>query len=132
MDIKELSIGDWMQYKGRAWQVCSLYQFTEEVGLWRKDSQFCENISDIEPIPITPEILEKNGWVEYSDVRNSWKLDIADYMRVWMFKNSHDWAFQVINWESEYNHEMAKAYITSIHQLQNAIRLAGLGKEIVL
>lgn len=132
MDIKELSIGNWVDIDGRSRRISSVLE-TPMGGLVRCQGQsitaFVEHIS---PISITPEILEKNGWEEYFDVPNSWKLDIADYMRVWMFKNSHDWAFQVINWESEYNHKMAKAYITSIHQLQNAIRLAGLGKEIVL
>lgn len=66
MRIQELSVGDWVRYRDREWQVCSLYQFTEEVGLWRKDSQLCETITDIQPIPLTSEILEKNGFVKHN------------------------------------------------------------------
>ena len=86
----------------------------------------------ISAIPITAEILEKNGWSEFSDYHNSWKLDIASDKRVWMFKNSHDWTFQVMSWGLGHNHSVAKAYIKDIHELQHALRLAKVGKEIVL
>lgn len=55
-------------------------------------------VDDLQPIPITAEVLEKNGWSEFSDYHNSWKLDVASDKRVWMFKNSHDWTFQVVSW----------------------------------
>lgn len=132
MKIKELSIGDWVMYRNREWQVCSLYQFTGEVGLWRKDSQICENVADLTPILLTPEILERNGWKEYSDYHNSWKFDVAENTRVWLFKNSHDWTFQVMHWGLGHNHCTAKAYIEHVHQLQHALRLAGIDKEIEL
>lgn len=136
--ISDLSIGDWVNQKMNdgAYQVQWIerkmvglikHTGTEEDGSIRLTAV---PLSFIEPIPLTPEILEKNGWAEYSDVHNSWKLDIADNMRVWIFKNSHDWTFQVMNWGLGHNHCMAKAYITSIHQLQRALRLAGVGKEI--
>lgn len=111
-----------------------MFQDTYEIIAVSDDTQYMliedKELHNYEPIPLTPEILEKNGWAEYSDVHNSWKLDIADNMRVWMFKNSHDWTFQVMNWGLGHNHCMAKAYITSIHQLQHALRLAGVEKEI--
>ena len=69
MKIEGLSIGDWVMYKNREWQVCSLYQFTGEVGLWRNDSQICENVADLTPIPLTPEILEKNGCLHTAENR---------------------------------------------------------------
>lgn len=74
MKIQELSVGDWVRYRDREWQVCSLYQFTEEVGLWRKDSQICETITDIQPIPLTPEILEKNGFVKQNRFYDAYEL----------------------------------------------------------
>lgn len=88
--------------------------------------------SEIRGVPITAKVLEKNGWSEFSDYHNSWKLDVASDKRVWMFKNSHDWTFQVMSWGLGYNHSVAKAYIKDIHELQRALRLAKVGKEIVL
>lgn len=132
MRIDELSVGDWVRYRDREWQVCSLYQFTEEVGLWRKDSQFCETITDIQPIPITPEILEKNGFVDYEVGKGWYVLNVADDLRVWLHRNSHDWTFQLMKWSPLSTHEIGKVFIKHTHQLQHALRLARVGKEIVL
>lgn len=132
MNIQELSVGDWVRYRDREWQVCSLYQFTEEVGLWRKDSQFCETITDIQPIPITPEILEKNGFVDYEVGKGWYVLNVADDLRVWLYRNSHDWTFQLMKWSPLSTHEIGKVFIKHTHQLQHALRLAGVGKEVEL
>lgn len=132
--IRELSIGDWVEWKASdKTYVIRITQITDTIICGVHDGiEYGMLLKQISPIPLTPEILEKNGWAEYSDVHNSWKLDIADNMRVWMFKNSHDWTFQVMNWGLGHNHCIAKAYITSIHQLQHALRLAGVEKDIVL
>lgn len=140
IDIRDLSIGDWVNQKMNdgTYQVQWIeremvglikYTRTEEDGSIRLTAV---PLSFIEPIPLTPEILEKNGWSEFSDYHNSWKLDIASDKRVWMFKNSHDWTFQVMSWGLGHNHSVAKAYIKDIHELQHALRLAKVGKEIVL
>lgn len=140
IDIRDLSIGDWVNQKMNdgAHQVQWIeremvglikHTGTEEDGSIRLTAV---PLSFIEPIPLTPEILEKNGWSEFSDYHNSWKLDNASDKRVWMFKNSHDWTFQVMSWGLGHNHSVAKAYIKDIHELQHALRLAKVGKEIVL
>jgi hypothetical protein len=129
MNIQELSIGDWVRYRDREWQVCSLYQFTEEVGLWRKDSQFCETITDIQPIRITSEILEKNG-LEFIDDGN----DAIIFLCCDMF-----WArlcvgdcFWSIGVHSEDRLDAVICDVKYVHQLQHVLRLAGVGKEIKL
>lgn len=128
--ISDLSIGDWVMYRDREWQVCSLYQFTDEVGLWRKDSQLCEYVADIEPIALTPEILEKNGFVDYEVGKGWYVLNVADDLRVWLHRNSHDWTFQLMKWSPLSTHEIGKVFIKHTHQLQHALRLAGVEKEI--
>jgi hypothetical protein len=132
--ISDLSIGDWVQDKnGKYAQILGIENWSDGYLLNVRINGVdigCVPSLAVYPIRLTPEILEKNGWAEYSDVHNSWKLDIADNMRVWLFKNSHDWTFQVMNWGLGHNHCLAKAYITSIHQLQHALRLAGVKKEI--
>lgn len=147
MNIQELSVGDWVRYRDREWQVCSLYQFTEEVGLWRKDSQFCETITDIQPIPLTPEILEKNGFKLFTekhygfipDIEHSYirVCDIKDTIkkndvRIWMFEHRHNWCFHCINHGIGSSNNLGKAYITDVHELQHCLRLAKIDKEIKL
>ena len=134
--IEELSIGDWVQDKnGKYAQILGIEDWSDGYVLNVRINGVdvgCVPASSAHPIPITPEILEKNGFEQFSDVHNSWKLDVADNIRVWMFKNSHDWTFQVMNWGLGYNHCVAKAFIKHIYELQHALRLAGVDKEINL
>ncbi len=134
MNIKELSIGDWVRhtfYEENV-RIARIDGDSERVLAERGKLSISCHLNHFEPIPLTPEILEKNGWKEYSDYHNSWKFDVADYTSVWMFKNSHDWTFQVMHWGLGYNRCTAKAYIHHVHQLQHALRLAGIDKEIEL
>lgn len=130
--IRDLSIGDWVRYRDREWQVCSLYQFTGEVGLWRKDSQFCEYVSDLSPIPLTPEILEKNGFErgEYSEIRvyNEW--EIGEWSNPPYVSVRLDIDRQVIRVTNRGRDMFIADKEVYVHQLQHALRLAGVGKEI--
>lgn len=127
MDIRDLCIGDCVRYRNREWQVCSLYQFTGEVGLWRKDSQLCENISDIEPIPITPEILLKNGFKEHifpDQYRNAEKCIIVRAGKEWDFNTAIEEYRMIGRYQSLYG-------LQFVHELQHALRVAGVEKEFV-
>lgn len=122
MNIKELSVGDWVMYRNREWQVCSLYQFTGEVGLWRNDSQICENVADLTPIPLTPEILEKNGCLHTAENRIlcDWfdgRITVRKY-------NNREW------YELFVGSNQMKFKLMFVHQLQHTLRLAGIDKEI--
>lgn len=135
--VSDLSIGDWVIVEwpdGERWR-SRLTQLSVtgavEVCCANDKHVRCSD-GFISAIPITAEILERNGWSEFSDYHNSWKLDIDSDKRVWMFKNSHDWTFQVMSWGLGHNHSVAKAYIKDIHELQHALRLAKMEKEIVL
>lgn len=141
--ISDLSVGDWVLYRDREWQVCSLYQFTGEVGLFRKDSQICESIEDIDPIPITAEILKKNEFIlqssdfaiyEYSTLlgkilrTTQVYFDTPQSINVFLHDTTIERGF--------YHREKTMVSILNdkvyIHQLQHALRLAGLDKEITL
>lgn len=122
LKISDLSVGDWVEYRDREWQVCSLYQFTGEVGLWRKDSQICENVADCEPIPLTPEILEKNG------IHRTYEDD-----KYAIFRGDGLWAVKYSDGDWELSTPpVCRVDIKYVHQLQHALRLAGVDKEINL
>ena len=122
LKISDLSVGDWVEYRDREWQVCSLYQFTGEVGLWRKDSQICENVADCEPIPLTPEILEKNG------IHRTYEDD-----KYAIFRGDGLWAVKYSDGDWELSTPpVCRVDIKYIHQFQHALRLAGVDKEINL
>ena len=127
LKISDLSVGDWVRYRDREWEVCSIYQFTEEVGLFRKDSQICESIEDIESIPITAEILEKNGFVKNGEY-NEWSTgnwDDIPFIGISLSRPS----IRIKDLGTDIFLDNKVVYV---HQLQHALRLTGVDKEINL
>lgn len=134
MRIEELSIGDWVMYRNREWQVCSLYQFTGEVGLWRKDSQICENVADLTPISLTPEILKKNGWECIAVGDNGPATPKVHYNRYEKWRCEIKWGCRDLFFD-----RMTKKWrlsgmncttFTTVHKLQHALRFSGFEKEV--
>lgn len=79
--------------------------------------------NNILPVPISPEILEKNGFVK-SRIFEEWKYEDGDVYMLWKpfpFLDVRNGGDSRILSPCEY-----------VHELQHAIRLAGINKEIVL
>ena len=131
--ISELSIGDWVKCNGFK---ATIAGYSAESGsihlLTKQKNKMWFGVESIEPILLTPEILEKNGFIDYAVGKGWYVLNVAGDLRVWLHRNSHDWTFQVMSWGLGHNHSVAKAYIKDIHELQRALRLAKVEKEIVL
>lgn len=136
--ISDLSVGDWVCYdRGTdAVQIMGIYVRNNQECVVMSDSYYPDGVigfvEHIKPIPITPEILEKNGFVDYEVGKGWYVLNVADDLRVWLHRNSHDWTFQLMKWSPLATHEIGKVFIKHTHQLQHALRLAGVEKEIEL
>lgn len=66
---------------------------------------------DIKPIPITPEILEKNGW--WFDTEDMWRHDDVD--------------FGIERWNGRFQcYDISQIKLDSVHELQRALRCCGL------
>jgi hypothetical protein len=107
MKANELMIGDWVQIVSDAPTMANEYHRidwikTGEVGL---DNRKIVTYPYIQPIPLTAEILEKNGFS-----RNG--LDIALFDR----KGGDDF--------------VGAANLQYVHELQYILRLCGIEKEI--
>ena len=74
------------------------------------------------PIPLTPEILEKNG---FNLSRDKSGIGILD--TYWL--GAEFGGFRIINLETDY-YQFGLAKIKYVHQLQHALRLCGIDKEI--
>ena len=63
MKTNEQQIGDYVNYRGQIIKVTSLYDKggSNEVG-WSDKESVWVNAINVEPIPLTAEILEKNGF----------------------------------------------------------------------
>lgn len=122
--ISELSVGDWVRYdRGTdAVQIMGIYVRNNQECVLMSDSYFPDGVIGfvecIQPIPITPEILEKNGFEEnFGRWYNSEALmEFEQYKDGWC---------RTINCG-----EYSVYFIKYVHQLQHALRLAGVEKEI--
>lgn len=124
MKATELMIGDWVLWKNKPVQVVRVsgikYEFNHYDVLLaycndRGDGIECHDISSISPIPLTPEILEKNGFKKTQKTN--------DYS-IWGFLigNHYDNSFTPFVFVG-----CATCDLQYVHQLQQALRLAGRG-----
>lgn len=83
----------------------------------------------LEPIPITPEILEKNGFKYIGD--DSWQLEEHPYY-FWIDFADHQYGCEyALSFDHDENR--LKLYgIPNVHDLQHALRICGIDKEIVV
>lgn len=127
MKINELSNGDWVNQKMNdgAYQVQWIeremvglikHTGTEEDGSIRLTAV---PLSFIEPIPLTPEILEKNG------ISKTYE---SDEYAVYKGEGFNVTEYYTELWEFEKHRN--RLMIRNVHQLQHALRLAGIEKEI--
>ena len=82
----------------------------------------------IKPIPITPEILEKNGW--FYPKQSSWmKLD-NPHKELWGCTHT-DGTFWLYS-SGDCDKDECFAEIKYVHELQRALKVCGIDKTIVL
>lgn len=82
-----------------------------------EEGQFHEDT--IKPIPLTPEILEKNGWVNdhFGAQRQEWWLDKTK--------------FPIVRYSVNDTLHHNGIVLKFVHQLQHALKVCGIEKEIV-
>lgn len=142
MEFNELMIGDYVRYIGTGYcdvkngDIVKVYalQYPRYVGI----GDNCMADDELfEPIPLTAEILEANGWIE-------WK---ANKMGVVIFTQHFEFSDNLLGIEDSIEsridcdpygdfHYMCNGkslcYINSVHELQHALRLCGIDKTIEL
>lgn len=122
--IEDLSVGDWVQdKKGSIAQIIGIENWSDGYVLNVRINGIdvgCVSANAIEPIPLTQEILEKNGFEENC---GRWYNSEA-LMEFEPYKDS--WC-RTINCG-----EYSVYSIKYVHQLQHALRLAKSQREIIL
>ncbi len=127
MKANELMVGDWVYNKHHKKNIqITPYDFFTHGHLPSGRQYFIgepELVSgrDLEPIPLTPEILEKNGFVEH-DTWNEW-VHYTDGIFI---------DFTLLVGEDDFHLDIPNTRIKYVHQLQHALRLCGIEKTIEL
>ena len=116
MKATELQIGDWV---GRVFddkRIIEDYRQVDWIRTGEIGMRYCKvwSIGCIEPIPLTPEILEKNGW-KHSNRLMITRINGIDFY--WSERLS-------VLYKNRYNMCDCKY----VHKLQHALRLCGFGE----
>jgi hypothetical protein len=134
LKISDLSVGDWVRYRGLDYQVKEIDGLLNRVRLVGNKEQRVENTNSIHPILITAEILEKNGWSTdgmYAILR------IDEHRHLEYYYHEHRLRKYYCGVDEWQNHAKVTditfaVHCYSVHQLQHALRLAGIDKDINL
>ena len=137
MKAKDLMIGDLINGFGVVRRVTSIYglERPEDDGLLTTMVPGCEfpenNLSFrpcyARPIPLTAEILEKNGFKKQDDGCYIITLEEENLIGVQPFENVN-WIFGANVFPNIIEH----LNILYVHELQHTLRLCGIEKEIIL
>ena len=142
MEKNELMLGDWVLWHDKGWasdgkqceetrrcQITSIRECGFSVE-WTDEDGFCDvenNVfdEDVKPIPLTSEILEKNGWKDISfDSEADYYNDDVEMVSFYEGKDGNAWWWHV-------GLELA-APINYVHELQHILKLFKIDKEIEL
>lgn len=124
--ISELSIGDWVRHTfyEENLQIKRIDGESERLLVEKGLMSVSCHLDHYEPIPLTQEILEKNAFVKNGEY-NEW--NIGTWKTPYLLGVSLERPAITIKWNgSSIFIDQAKY----VHQLQNALRLAGVEKEI--
>lgn len=119
MKATELMIGDWVMYDGTTLKVSEIY----DAGIYARGLMGNENrgypFEHLEPILLTPEILEKNGCA-LDEIDGSYRYP--------------DLGLLIGGRYAPFGCLISNVYVelNYVHELQHALRLCGIKKEIEL
>lgn len=128
MEAKELMIGDWLYYRGQF----NAFSFRVEQITRKKVGYHAEpdesrirylRLSECEPVPITPEFLERNG---FEKARSLYYLKSLNKVYLCFIE------YNIANNCLFINEGLIPMPITYVHQLQHALKLCGIEKEITI
>lgn len=137
MDIKELSVGDWVYVDYKA---AYIKEISETVIVCHIEEY--DNIDNVyttifEPIPLTAEKLEKNGFIEIEE--DIYKCCVGEvYIEIGIFKPMFIYiGARVITSDEVYDTDISSITKANggdffVHDLQHALRLCGIDKKIKL
>lgn len=141
MKANELMIGDWVMDAEFDHNIPRRVEIIEPRRVWLEGNNMYQPIGTIQPIPLTVEILERNGFTPTGGGDKSYMLTTpfgipelryniyvgfkAGYIEVFAaHPNTGVWRKK--------NHTLLEVCGMYVHELQHALRLCGIEKEIEL
>jgi hypothetical protein len=126
MQANEIMISDYLSYEGQIIKVASITK--KKVGYHIKDNEYrmhYARLCECKPVFITPEILEKLGFVGKLCSNGIDYVSEEYKLRIICRTNDEGWTIYA-------NHFGLDKKDVFVHELQHALRLCGIEKEIKL
>lgn len=132
LKISDLSVGDWVRWNNKTYRVCSIDAISQTVEL---GGTIEVAIDEVAGVPFTPEILVKNGmsFKEFAFEettmlgRHIRRIGVSARDQGWNIYVSIRKAGSYDFWDMVFAVDFIGQFV---HELQHAIRLAGIEKEI--
>lgn len=133
MKAEELLIGDWLFYKSQI----AAFPFKVEQITKKKVGYHAEpgdnriyylRLSECNPIPLTPDGLERNGFVNRAQDLYVLTIDNG----VYPYPSMIFVEYNILTKSLFINDMMLPKPVQYLHELQNALMVCGINKEIVL
>lgn len=138
LHAKDLMVGDWIMVDNCPKKVTSIMitdNGVEQIYTFGKTCQVGTLLFSIQPIPLTTEILEKNGCVYDYDHEEC----VADYTYVtikgYQYHEENvliDYCNGHIRLINDITNTVVDIDINYVHELQHALKLCGIEKEVQL
>ena len=117
MKLTDLAIGDLILINNTPHKIQAIDSIDAEIladdELYYVGEDRCHSEDKIEGIPITPEILEENGW--WFNTVDMWLHDEVE--------------FCIEKWDGRFQcYDITDIKLDSVHQLQQTLRLCGLNE----
>jgi hypothetical protein len=139
MKENDIMLGDWVRRRwtcSDTWRkVVKDFQVTEirkngnTLYAWGKNGNM-GRVEDLEPIPLTPEILEKNGFKQSSEKSEHGYLRY--YIESILIIECHQRYKGRYHFIFRFGETRIHTTIRFIHELQHALRLCGIDLDIVI
>lgn len=146
MKVKELQIGDYVNYRGQIIKVTSLYDKggSNEVG-WSDKESVWVNADNVEPIPLTPEILARMGFTieeepkyddTYTEDEYTATMRCVDSRKceVEIEYNTYWKKLRAFNYDphNRLGFTSIETQVEYVHELQHILRVMKVDKELEL
>ncbi len=131
MKAEDFMIGDWVFAYGKKTQIVWVGNI-HKMAVRGFPSEFMDG--EIEPIPLTPEILEKNGFT----IKKKWAQmgNFGDSpLIMWHFEDNpilKDFKHELEIHQNDTGKVHVRIPCEFVHELQHAFRLCRINKDIVL
>ena len=128
MKKSELKLGDWVLAGGSPIKIDELVEGIEALTVYDDETNEIENYSydDLSPIPLTSEILEKNGWKEDDEI---WGIDYTfGHLHIEFFSNGKE--IEAMVSVTDDRDVCCLRQIKYIHELQHLLWALGMDDDL--